>query len=153
MNETRFIQELKKSFSESTIFWKLRGSASTAGRPDLLVIDSGKTFFIETKVLATKRNTNINIIKLLTPLQKVNLERIIMAGGNAFLVVLFDGEKSKYAAAIVLHKIINSFSETLPDAIIIELNDISFTIPEKCFMINKNKGRWYGLDYFTKRCL
>ena len=156
MNETKFIKELRQSFvnsavrnnRETPLTWKLRGSASTAGRPDLIIIDRGKTFFIETKVCTLKQN--IDLMSLLSPLQRVNLELIIAAGGNAFLVVLL---RDRYAIAVKLHEM-TMFSDLLPETLhVCSLEEFDpFYIPDTSFLLTKVKGQWHGVEHFALAC-
>ncbi len=165
MNETKFINEIKKSFAdmagsqerELPITWKLRGSASTAGRPDLLVVDAGETFFVETKI--EKIKPYMDLFKSLTKLQRINLQSIVAAGGNAFLAIMFEGKNkrvNKYGMVLILHEMANDEME-LPESIVIttkknEQGETTFEFPKHSFLIMRNKGRWNNLEFFRGNC-
>lgn len=165
MNETKFVKQLKDSFlamatdkeRELPITWKLRGSASTAGRPDLLVVDAGKTFFIEAKIKKIKHE--IDLMELVTALQRTNLESIVAAGGNAFLTTVFEkpgGKINKYGIIMILHEIINDQMK-LPENIYIETSkndegDFTFILPKQSFLIMKTKTKWANTEFFRGNC-
>lgn len=165
MNETKFVKQLKDTFlakasdenRELPVTWKLRGSASTAGRPDLLVVDAGKTFFIEAKYVKVK--DKIDLLEPVTDLQRANLESIIAAGGNTFLATGFEkknGKVNKYGIILSLHKMVNCEMK-LPKKITIPTRvngqeEITFALPRHSFLIMNRKSKWFNTEYFRDNC-
>lgn len=139
LNETKFIGELKKSFAycyrkeqHLPLFWKLRGTAATSGRPDILIINKGYTFFIETKV--KKATKSCNVLSGVTALQRANLLKIVSRGGIAYVCV----QIAKDIAIVVdLNKYYETYSE-MPEKLNINLAGKTFL----SFVITKSKAIW-----------
>jgi hypothetical protein len=166
MNETKFVTQLKNSFRAEAadenrpepVVYKIRGSASTAGRPDLLVIDAGKTFFIEAKYV--KVRDRLDLLLPVTDLQRTHLENIIAAGGNAFLATAFEkkgGCVNRYGLVLVLHEMIDDELK-LPKRIVIQMglskdNEFTFTLPKHSFLIFQRKSKWANTEFFRGNCV
>ena len=95
-NETKFINELKRAIqahekkhsSSNSVIWKIRGTASSSGRPDLLVI-TDSSYFIEAKVVPIKDiyKSKRDLFKLPTRQQLAHLVMIAQAGAEAYLAI------------------------------------------------------------------
>lgn len=151
INETTFIKQLRNSFKAidpDCLTWKLRGTAATAGRPDLLVVSQGQTFMIETKVKALKKE--LDLMELPTTLQKTIHKQIIAAGGQVFLATLI----TDTAAIVIDLTQCTKHHKEFPETFYVKKVDgfiylDHLTCPFCSFTLTKKGSLWAGVNQFT----
>jgi len=154
--ETKFVNELKRSWQhddQHTLIWKLRGTAATAGRPDLFVVNRSQAFLAEVKI--NHVNKQKDLLRAATALQRANMRAICDAGGRVFLItqvckdiaIVLDLYHCKMYHGFFTEKFIISVSANIDDY---------FTSHDHCprciFYLFKRGKIWTNINRFAKHC-
>jgi len=94
MDETKFVNKLKKYYNNHDKIWIIKihgGMYQTTGLPDLIACSDGDYMAVECKCIKSpKRDSTIIPLKskLVTPIQQHTIKQIHNAQGNAMVAVL-----------------------------------------------------------------